>query len=142
MGIIHSIPPLIRFRGAELQKVGETGEISLGVSDLWNAILIRAAEIMPFYSGSGTNLTGSQYSHSVYKLQCIIMHDNYIYWNYSKFNCNKRHLYCQSGNKMALQKELQLHCSKMSLSYLQNTDLINVQGNNMAHIGLSPNCRR
>ena len=56
----------------ELQKVGETGEISLGVSDLWNAILIRAAEIMPFYSGSGTHLTGSQYSHSVYKLQCII----------------------------------------------------------------------
>ena len=34
---------------------------------------------------------------------------------------------------MALQKELQLHCSKMSLSYLQNTDLINVQGNKMTH---------
>ena len=40
---------------------------------------------------------------------------------------------------MALQKELQLHCSKMSLSYLQNTDLINVQGNKMAHIGQNDN---
>ena len=78
----HVIPEFVDLTivllGTELQKVGETGEISLGDLDLWNAILIRAAEIMPFYSGSGTHLTGSQYSHSVYKLQCINMHDNYI----------------------------------------------------------------
>ena len=76
----HIQAPTVLLRSAQVfkaswagwQKVGEIGEISPEVSELWNAILIRTAEIMPFYSG--THLTRSRYSHSVNKL-----HDNYIY---------------------------------------------------------------